>query len=252
MSRADGRGRGLKVRRGRGAGDMLDRMTVQDVYLLCMHEPYESADHPVPINATIVHAATLLHPQIPQPDGGLMYRCLTEFPGRTPGCVVPLSTLTYELDGGRLWERIGDWEGVTDAVTTLVRAGRCDALSMGLPQLTALSLANGPTADVCARHPDGGQSRLGPADRKRHLDELTGHLRANIAQGQIWPGDGLTAPPAHPVALPYRPFKSSPSPKAPAGGPRPGRTAATRRAQDAEQQPGRMARLFRRLVNPGG
>ena len=77
-------------------------MTVQDVYLLALHEPYQSPQHPAPINATIVHALTLLHPAVPQPDGDWMYRCLTEFPGRTPGGVVPLSTLTFELDGGRL------------------------------------------------------------------------------------------------------------------------------------------------------
>jgi hypothetical protein len=52
-------------------------MTVRDVHLLALHEPYESPEHPVPINATIVHALTLLHPHLPQPDGGRMYRCLT-------------------------------------------------------------------------------------------------------------------------------------------------------------------------------
>lgn len=41
-------------------------MSVQDVYLLALHEPYQSAQHPVPINATIVHALTLLHPAVPQ------------------------------------------------------------------------------------------------------------------------------------------------------------------------------------------
>ena len=64
-------------------------MAVQDVHLLVVHEPYRTAEHPIPINATIVHAQTLLHPQVPQPDGALMYRCLTEFPARAPGCVVP-------------------------------------------------------------------------------------------------------------------------------------------------------------------
>lgn len=58
--------------------------SVEDVYLLMLHEPYASSEHPVPINATIVHALTLLHPAVPQPDGGRMYRCLTEFPSRTP------------------------------------------------------------------------------------------------------------------------------------------------------------------------
>jgi hypothetical protein len=42
-----------------------------DVYFLALHEPYSAREHPVPINATIVHALTLLHPSLPQPDGGL-------------------------------------------------------------------------------------------------------------------------------------------------------------------------------------
>jgi hypothetical protein len=60
-------------------------VTVQDVYLLTLHEPYQSPQHPVPINATIVHALTLLHPAVPQPYGGRMYRCLTEFPQTSTG-----------------------------------------------------------------------------------------------------------------------------------------------------------------------
>jgi hypothetical protein len=65
-------------------------MSVEDVYLLMLHEPYASSEHPVPINATIVHALTLLHPAVPQPDGSRMYRCLTEFPSRArlPGPAV--------------------------------------------------------------------------------------------------------------------------------------------------------------------
>lgn len=52
---------------------------IEEVYLLSVHEPYEPHDHPVPINATIVHTKTLLHRQVPQPDGGRTYRCLTAF-----------------------------------------------------------------------------------------------------------------------------------------------------------------------------
>src|SRR5215813_11311398 len=122
--------------------------TVQDVHLLALHGPYQSPEHPVPINATIVHALTLLHPAVPQPDGGLMYRCLTEFPGRSPGCVVPLSTLTFELDGGRGWEQIGDWERVVRSVVELTRVPLCDAIPLGLPPLAALLLANGPNT-IC-------------------------------------------------------------------------------------------------------
>ena len=77
-------------------------MSVEDVYLLVQHEPYASSEHPVPIDATIVHAMTLLHPAVPQPDGGRIYRCLTEFAISPARLLVPLSTLTFELDGGLL------------------------------------------------------------------------------------------------------------------------------------------------------
>ena len=40
-------------------------MSVEGVYLLMQHEPYASSEHPVPIDATIVHALTLLHPAVP-------------------------------------------------------------------------------------------------------------------------------------------------------------------------------------------
>lgn len=61
-----------------------------------------------------------------------MYRCLTEFPDRSPGCVVPVSTLTYELNGGRLWGAVGGWERVTDVVVALARADRWDAMPLGI------------------------------------------------------------------------------------------------------------------------
>lgn len=100
-----------------------------------LHEPYASSEHLVPINATIVHALTLLHPAVPQPDGGRMYRCLTEFPSRSPGCLVPLSTLTFELHGGLLWPDIADWKRVVDAVVHLARDRACDAMPLGLPSV---------------------------------------------------------------------------------------------------------------------
>ena len=95
---------------------------VKDVYLLTMHDPYDEPGAPAPVNGVIVHALTLLHPDLPQPDAGRIYRCLTEFPGRTPGCLVPLSTLNYELDNGRLWPEIADdWRAVMRALVALTR-----------------------------------------------------------------------------------------------------------------------------------
>ena len=119
-------------------------MRVEDVYLLAAHEPYQSPDHPRAINASIVHALTLLHPAVPQPDGGRMYRCLTEFPSRTPGCLIPLSTLTFELDGGNLWREVGDFETVTVALVGLSRAGKCDSMPLGLSAEALAVLTAGP------------------------------------------------------------------------------------------------------------
>ncbi|GAA3517895.1 hypothetical protein FHR32_000855 [Streptosporangium album] len=182
-------------------------MVVRDVYFLALHEPYLSPEHSVAINATLVHALTLLHPAVPQPEGGLMYRCLTEFPDRSPGCVVPLSTLTFELDGGQGWDRIGDWEQVVQAVVTLARARRCDAMPLGLPQAAAVLLANGPTTITTLYSTDGTRSQADPVERQWHVDELTALVREFITQGAFWPGEGILPPPEHPAALPYKPYK---------------------------------------------
>jgi hypothetical protein len=164
-------------------------LTESDVYLLALHEPYHAPEHRVPINATIVHARTLLHPLVLQPDGGRMYRCLTEFPGRTPGCLIPLSTLTFELDGGGLWPLIGDWERVVDDFLSLARNRDCDAMPLGLPQLQAALVGGGPSMV------------------HEHLNELHGHVHRFAADGPFWPGDNLVAPPREPGTMPYMPYR---------------------------------------------
>lgn len=183
-------------------------MAVQDVYFLTLHEPYEAAEHPVPINATIVHALSLLHPAVPQPDGGMIYRCLTEFPDRAPGCIVPLSTLTFELNGGRWWHMIGDWEKVSAAVVHIARTKQCDALPVGLPQVAAALLSGGPTTVQPVIYTDGRQEQLGGAERQAQLVELARHVHTFAAQGAFWPGNDLVAPPSQPAQMPYRPYQS--------------------------------------------
>jgi hypothetical protein len=78
-----------------------------DVYLLFAHEPYYPAAARE-INTTVVAAASLLHPRVRQPDGARIHDRLVH--GRRPGEIVPLSTLTHELDGGARWPEVGDWE----------------------------------------------------------------------------------------------------------------------------------------------
>ncbi|WP_026240428.1 hypothetical protein [Parafrankia discariae] len=181
-------------------------MTVADVYFLAMHDPYRSPQHPVPVNATLVHARTLLHPELPQPDGGRIYRCLTEFPGRTQGCVVPLSTLTYELAGGALWPQVAQWQRVIDALVALTRAGACDATQLGLKPPAEALLANGPDTEVTMVGQFGRRTKLGPGDRQREIAQLERSIRQFVEGGPYWPGDGLVAPPAQPTRMPYQPI----------------------------------------------
>lgn len=184
----------------------------QEVYLLALHEPYESSRHPAPINATVVHCRTLLHPLVPQPDGGLMYRCLTEFPDRTPGCVVPLSTLTFELDGGRLWSDVADWEAVVNALVLLSQRGLCDSMQLGLAQPGLGLLGMGPGGVFELHLTDGSYKQFGPADRQRELDQITGNVGRFVVEGAFWPGDDLVPVPAEPNVMPYQPYHARPGP----------------------------------------
>lgn len=137
------------------------------------------------INALIVHALTLLHSAVPQPDGGMMYRCLTEFPGRRPNEIVPMSTLTFELDGGRFWPQVGNWMAVTDAFVGLARAGGCDAMPLGLPEVPAFLLAMGPRTENVLRHYDGTTERRGPEHRQAEFDKLAAHPHRFLAEGSV-------------------------------------------------------------------
>jgi hypothetical protein len=181
-------------------------LPVKDVHFLALHEPYSAPEHPVPINATIVHAETLLHPRLPQPDGGLMFRCLTEFPDRFPGCVVPLSTLTYELEGGALWPAIGDWERVVEEVVLLSRQRLCDAMQLGLNTRATTLLANGPYTKNTLYYVDHTPETYGPEDRQAEIAAMIEHVKNFVARGPFWPGEGLTLPPRRPEVLPYRPY----------------------------------------------
>ena len=75
---------------------------MKKVYFLTVHSPYQEPDAPGPVNGLITHARTLLHPDLPQPDAGRIYRCLTEFPGRFPAawsrcrpCITNSTMATY-------------------------------------------------------------------------------------------------------------------------------------------------------------
>ncbi|MDN3028636.1 hypothetical protein [Streptomyces sp. S.PB5] len=165
-----------------------------DVYLLFAHEPYYPDTGTQEINTTVVAAATLLHPQVCQPDGARMHDRLTQ--GRTPGEIIPLSTLTHELDGGAGWPQVGDWETVTTDLVQLVRTGECDALSLGLPEIGRALVCTGPHSHMRAVDAAGQVITYGPKERAAVLAEVDLFLTSLVTEQEFWPGDGLL-PPLH-------------------------------------------------------
>jgi hypothetical protein len=178
---------------------------VRDVYFLTVHEPYDEPGAPAPVNALIVAAATFLHPDLPQPDAARIYRCLTELPGRVPGCLVPLSALNRALDDGRLWPQVADWRAVVRALIALSRTpGRCESMPLALPAADAELLAAAPGQPVHVITAVG-VTVLGEPDRRELLAELASGLPEVTGEPPLWPGDGLVQPPAEPAVMPCGP-----------------------------------------------
>lgn len=164
-----------------------------DVYLLFAHEPYYPGPAAQEINTTVVAAGSLLHPQVLQPDGARIHHLLTQ--GRRPGEIIPLATLTHELGGGADWPSVGDWERVTTDLVHLVRAGDCDALSLSLPEIARALVCTGPHCRVRA-YDAAADAFLayGPAERAAVLAEAGRFLACLVAEGDLWPGEGLLPP----------------------------------------------------------
>ncbi|MCX4993361.1 hypothetical protein [Streptomyces sp. NBC_00568] len=167
----------------------------RQVYLLFAHEAYYPAAGQE-INTSLVAAASLLHPRVRQPDGARIHDRLTR--GRRQAEIVPLSTLTHELDGGTRWPEVGDWEAVTADLLQLIQDGACDALSLDLPYIARALVCSGPHSRVRAYDPAAGRYQTwGPADRIEVLVEVGKQLAFAEAGRALWPGDGLLRP-AHP------------------------------------------------------
>ncbi|MFE1442734.1 hypothetical protein [Streptomyces sp. NPDC058739] len=163
---------------------------VRPVYLLFAHEPYYSGPGSWEINTTVVAAASLLHPRVRQPDSARIHNRLVR--GRRVGEIVPLSTLTHELEGGARWREVGDWEAVTAGLLRLVQDRACDAVSLRLPDIARALVCAGPHSQVRTVDPEGGQQSVyGPADRVEVLVEVGRHLARVEAGCPLWPGDGL-------------------------------------------------------------
>jgi hypothetical protein len=164
-----------------------------DVYLLFAHEPYYPGPGTQEINTTVVAADSLLHPQVRQPDGARIHDLLTQ--GRQPGEIIPLATLTHELNGGADWPTVGDWESVTTDLLQLVRSGDCDALSLGLPEIARALVCTGPHSHVRAYDAATDDFVVyGSSERAAVLDEVGMYLTGIATEQPFWPGDSLLPP----------------------------------------------------------
>lgn len=56
-------------------------------------------------------------------------------------------------------------------------------MPMGLPQVSAILLAGGPNNVHTLYHPDGSESRIGPAERAQQLAERMGVVDRFAADG---------------------------------------------------------------------
>lgn len=157
----------------------------QEVYLLFAHEPYFPPNGMREVNATIVAAGALLHSRVRQPDGARIHRLLHNG-RRIDREIVPLATLTHELDGGAGGVQIADWEQVSADVLALTRLGSCDSFGIGLPSLARALLCSSPHSQVVDYNPETGRREVhGPEQREAVLTALSGHLRTARVGGLL-------------------------------------------------------------------
>ena len=119
---------------------------LEDMYLLFLNRPPDDilrGDG----GATIVAAASLHHPELPQPDAQRLFDRLAFHPGRHAGALVFLSDVSAELAAeGLTWPEAGiDYEAVTDRLVELHRRRAVRALRLTqLSEVAVTLLASGP------------------------------------------------------------------------------------------------------------
>jgi hypothetical protein len=170
-------------------------VTVHNIFLLALHEPYRNDQLPAPVNTSVFQARSLLHPLLPQPDGTNMFRCLTESPHRSEGEIVTLSALLHEIRSEPLWPQIVDWKRVVEELVVLARARRIDAMPLALRLDQAAILSCGPASRLVLHFPDGAVWTVPAHERSRLLRECGEHLTAYTSERPLHPGDGLLDPP---------------------------------------------------------
>jgi hypothetical protein len=168
---------------GRSAHAVSRLQPVEDVYLLFLNRLPDD----VPADdggATIVPAASLHHPELPQPDAQRLFDYLTRHHARHPGALVFLSDLTAELASvGSSWSQVGiDYEAVTDRLVALHHRGQVPALRLAeLSELAVTLLASGPQTQIYVTTPDGGPPELlDPVIFQARRENLRTMIRADL------------------------------------------------------------------------
>ena len=167
------------IRPGHSAHAVSRLQPVEDVYLLFLNRPPDDDG-----GATVVPAASLHHPELPQPDAQRLFDRVSRHPDRQPGALVFLSDLTAELASvGSSWSQVGiDYEAVTDRLVALHHRGQVPALRLAeLSELAVTLLASGPQTQIYVTTPDGGPPELlDPAIFQARREELRTMIRADL------------------------------------------------------------------------
>jgi hypothetical protein len=79
-------------------------------------------------------------------------------------------------------------------------------MRLGLCQIQAYLLSQGPTTNHVLHHTNGTTTHRGPEARQQVLDDLAVHLHRVLAEALFWPGDHLVPPPSR-AAVPYQPYR---------------------------------------------
>jgi hypothetical protein len=113
-------------------GEVLVPGRVPDCYLGLLLDPTDH--HTQAASVLVVAPAALLHPQVPQPDGTVLYELVTGHPDRAAHELVFLTDLAVELRAWPYgtWARLGlDPQAAAGAIIAAWRSGHVKALQLG-------------------------------------------------------------------------------------------------------------------------
>jgi hypothetical protein len=116
-------------------GETLEPARVSDCYLAILLDQPLAEINPEPGRVLVVAPAALLHSEIPQPDGQVLYELATGHPDRAPHDLVFLADLTVELRAWpqQTWTAVGvSPEAVLLGVVDRWRAGLVKGLEFGV------------------------------------------------------------------------------------------------------------------------